>query len=115
MTNAFAHIEYNEEGKKKSMSFIITFLELYAWLDNYISSIALECILGLNELYFRVMLCTQIAKYMELLIECYGNTWNIESPDQLRFVSSHFRPFPSTAVLRFTILSSNLSPRLIFG
>ena len=31
MTNAFAHIEYNEEGKKKSTSFIIIFLELYAW------------------------------------------------------------------------------------
>lgn len=105
MTNAFTHIE-NEYGdlmynvrEKETYKFHYTFLELYACLDNYISSVALECILGLNELYFRAMLCIQIAKYMELLIECYGNTWNIESPDQLRFVSSHCRPSMSTVVL----------------
>lgn len=99
MTNAFENENENyngEEKERKTYEFIITFLELYAWLDNYISIVALECILGLNELYFRAMLCTQIAKYMELLIECYGNTWNIELPDQLRFDSSHRRPSTST-------------------
>jgi len=55
---------------------------------------------------------------MELLIECYGNTWNIELPDQLRFVSSHRHPSTSIIVLWFAIiiLSLNLSPWIIiFG
>lgn len=64
------------ERKRKTCKLIFTmiFVELYMRfvrdLYIYILYKALyffECILGLNERYFRAMLCTQIAKYMELL------------------------------------------------
>lgn len=45
-------------------SYICILLEIYIY---YIKRYFLECILRLNEWYFRITLCTQIAKYMELL------------------------------------------------